>query len=137
MESAWAQFTADDGTWDRLLLAWPLPGARAGNKHFVAYLRFPPGGGEFSAQADHPAAGDLTGFVIQRSGERACLSRVQRGALRIAGGPYRRAGRLDLHCADGMTLRGEFQAIRSKLALRFFEEEHAADVAALAAPEAG
>ena len=43
LESDRAQFATADVPWDRLLLAWPLPGARTGGEHFILYLRLPPG----------------------------------------------------------------------------------------------
>ncbi|MHC4067330.1 MAG: hypothetical protein ACYSUI_22900, partial [Planctomycetota bacterium] len=59
------------------------------------------------------------------------------GFAAITGDSQRRNGTLELECADGTTLRGRFRAVRSNLALRFFEEDRAADVDALGAPAEG
>ena len=137
LESDRARFATEDGPWDRLLLAWPLPGARTGGERFVLYLRLPPGGGEFCTERTDDGRGDLAGFLIQRTGHRAGLSRVRQGSVSVTGGAERRTGRLELECADGTALRGSFRAVRSDLALRFFEEDHAADVEALGRPGQG
>ncbi|MHC4065602.1 MAG: hypothetical protein ACYSUI_14050, partial [Planctomycetota bacterium] len=59
LESEWAHFASEDSPWDRLLLAWPLPGARSGNKHFVLYLRLPRGAGRYSVEEDDDQHNDL------------------------------------------------------------------------------
>ena len=137
LESNWAHFAAGEAG-DRVLLAWPLPGARAGRKHYQLYLRLPAGGGEFAIDPDAGDRAKAAGFLIQETGRLAGLARVQQGTVTISKGKDRRTGRLDVRCRDGTEVRGDFRAVRSDLTVRFFEDDHAADVQALApANEAG
>ena len=131
LESNWAHFAAGEAG-DRVLLAWPLPGARAGRKHYELYLRLPAGGGTFAIDPDAGDRAKAAGFLIQETGRLAGLARVQQGTVTISGGKGRRTGRLDVRCTDGTEVRGDFRTVRSDLTVRFFEDDHAADVRALA-----
>ncbi|MCH7814327.1 MAG: hypothetical protein IID40_09940, partial [Planctomycetes bacterium] len=134
--SAWARFALSEQDGDRLLLGWPLPGARTGRRHYQLYLRFPPRSGDFAADPSVGSA-DLTGFLIQHLGRQADLTRIEAGSLSIGGGDQRRTGRYDLTFADGTALRGRFRANWSDLALRFFEDDHAGDLSPPGEPAAG
>lgn len=134
LESNWAHFAAAE-TCDRLLLAWALPGARAGPKHYQLYLRLPVGGGTFRVGPDGNHRGQTAGFLIQKTGRLAGLTNLRQGAVTVSPGSSQRTGRVDVQCTDGTEIRGDFRAVRSDLTVRFFEDEHAADVRALARRE--
>lgn len=135
LESEWARFALSERDGDRLLLGWPLPGARTGRRHYQLYLRYPPGTGVVAVDPSGES-GNLTGFLIQHLGRQADLTRIETGSFSIGGGSRQRSGKYDLTFTDGTTLRGRFRANRSDLALRFFEDDHAGDLSPPGAPPA-
>jgi hypothetical protein len=133
LESNWAHFSRNEESGARLLLAWCLPGARVGQKHYLLYLRLPPGDGTLDVGAKVGDQKAAWGFLIQRGGRSAGLSGLERGTITVSGGKNRRTGKLSVECADGTRIQGGFRAVRSDQTVRFFEEEHAADLANAAA----
>ncbi|MCP4251528.1 MAG: hypothetical protein GY778_31205 [bacterium] len=127
LKSVWAHFALSEQDGDRLLLGWPLPGARTGRRHYQLYVRIPSPKGVVAADASIGSA-KLTGFLVQQLGSRVDLTRIETGSLSIGSENRQRSGKYEMTFADGTTLRGRFRANRSDLALRFFEEDHAGDL---------
>ncbi len=129
--SEWASFHATDDT-DRLLLGWPLPGARGGRRVFELYLRLPQGNGSFSAKASEEGSPAVTGLFYQNAGRRAGRTHLVDGTVTVTGsrggGAEWREGTFDLACRDGTRLVGRFRAKRSRILLMSFEDRHAADI---------
>jgi hypothetical protein len=137
LESAWAYASDGSGGSERILLAFPLPGARAGDKQFFLYLRLP---GKRSAPVaigdPLPDGSRVGGFLIQVTGKLAGKTVFMRGSVELHGvafdGGKRRKGKLTLYCTDGSMIDGEFTAKVAPLEVRDFEDAKAADVRALA-----
>lgn len=139
LHSEWAHFDDGDGDARRLLLAFPLPGAWGGTQQFVLYVRLSPDAE--TAEIGEPFDVErVAGFFIQRRGAAAGLAEFAAGRITVSGvafgGQRWRQGTIELEAGDGTKLRGRFRAERSARRLRDFEEQHAADVAALLAPQA-
>ena len=129
LQSEQAEFATGSDRTDRLLLAWPLPGALAGRPEYTLYLRVPGGGGTFEVGERADDGGGVAGFLTQQAGRLAGLTWVKAGSVTVGGGAESRHGRLQLRCEDGTEVVGRFRAARADLAVEFFEDNRAADLA--------
>ena len=118
LHSTWAAF-AENGSM-RALLAFPLPGARRGDKHFYIYLRCPSATGHFLLAPGGPD--DVRGFFKQVTGRHAGVAPFVQAAVTIDGDQNACAGRFEFECDDGTILRGEFRATRDDSIVQQFEE---------------
>ncbi len=124
---------APDGV-RRVRLAFPMPGAWSG-RSFLFYLRVPAAPGTHPIGAPLPGGGVVGGFFIQAAGRNKGLTEFVSGYVVVSdvlGRRDRRRGRIDVRCADGTVLSGEFAAQEDALELRDFEErDRPGDVQAL------
>ncbi len=134
LTSFWAYFDESPPV-ERVLLAFPLPGAWAGKQEYCLYLRLLDKKGTCKIGE---AIGErrVCGFFLQKSGRLAGLAEFAAGKIVTKGlafdGGKMRDGRVDLQCIDGTKIAGQFIAELAPLELRDFEEYlHAADVQAL------
>ena len=118
LQSTWAAFAENGST--RALLAFPLPGARRGDKHFYIYLRCPSATGRFLLAPDGPD--DVRGFFKQVTGQHAGVTPFVQAAVTIDGDQKTCAGRFEFKCDDGTILQGEFRATRDDWIVQQFEE---------------
>ncbi|MCH8054216.1 MAG: hypothetical protein IH895_09160 [Planctomycetes bacterium] len=118
LQSNWAAFAENGST--RALLAFPLPGARRGDKHFYIYLRCPSATGRFLLAPGGPD--DVRGFFKQVTGRHAGVARFIQAAVTIDGDQDTCAGRFEFKCDDGTILQGEFRATRDDWIVQQFEE---------------
>ncbi len=118
LQSSWASFAENGST--RVLLGYPLPGARQGNKHFYIYLRCPSATGRFLLAPGGPD--DVRGFFKQATGRHAGVASFVRAAVTIDGSQDACVGRFEFECEDGTVLQGEFRATRDDWAVQQFEE---------------
>ncbi len=138
LHSEWGSFDGGGERPRRLLLAFPLPGAWAGTRHFLLYVRLP-GDAETTAQVgDLTSDGPVAGFFVQTRGHAAGLTRVVDGTVTVEGvtfgGDAWCEGTFELVTDDGSHLDGRYRAKRSRFRLRDFEEEeYRGDVEALRA----
>jgi hypothetical protein len=146
VRSDWAAFAPGHNGVDRVLLSWPLPGARYGQPVYQLYLHVPAEPGAFpvgrASRGQHPVAG----MFIQRSGRYAGRTDLVKGRLRLDGrggqGPTHRRGDLIVDCRDGTRIAGRFDAVLSVTTVTEFEDRHRSDIremtaASGAAPSAG
>jgi hypothetical protein len=119
---------------ERVLVEFPLPGARTGRSTYVLYLRVPAGAeGVTLGRQGSPLAG---GFLIQTRGDYAGLARVTGGTVRVRGdsqaGTAQRTLELNLTFDDGSRTVGKVIATRDEYAVsRFEQRRRPADVAVL------
>ena len=118
LQSNWAAFSENGST--RALLAFPLPGARHGDKHFYIYLRCPSATGHFLLAPGGPD--DVGGFFKQVAGRHAGVTPFVQAAVTIDGDQNACAGRFEFECDDGTVLQGEFRAPRDDWIVQQFEE---------------
>ncbi len=118
LQSNWAAFAENGST--RVLLGFPLPGARHGAKHFYIYLRCPSATGRFLLAPGGPD--DVRGLFKQVTGRHAGVTSFVQAAVTINGDQDQCAGRFEFECDDGTTLRGEFRAARDDWIVQQFEE---------------
>jgi len=136
LRSHWAYASDDAGSPERIVLMFPLPGARAGDRQYFVYLRVPgKRSNPFAIGEPIPGGGHVGGFLIQAKGELAGKTVFKQGRIELHGLPFdggrRRQGKLTLHGEDGSTIEGEFIAVLSPLEVRDFEDAKAGDVRAL------
>ncbi len=135
LRSEWADFVGGDDQPRRVLMAFPLPGAIAGNRHFLLYLRLP--GTTTMTRVGPRRDGQIVGgFFIQTRGKSAGITRIVDGTITAEdvafGGDKWCKGFFDLTTDDGTHLDGSYRAKRARFRIRDFEEEsHRADVDAL------
>lgn len=128
LSSDWSYESSAAGrqTW---LLAYPLPGSRAGLRAFVIYLSAPNRSGTIPVNPDNPDA--VHGFLVQEVGQLAGRTDLVGGAVRIRN-PWLSKGKrrldIDLHCEDGTTIRGRATAENAPGPIRAFEQEYELDV---------
>jgi hypothetical protein len=118
----------------RVRLAFPMPGAWSG-RSFLLYVRVPAAPGTHRIGAPLSDGGSVGGFFIQAAGRNKGLTAFVSGHVdmsNVLGRQDRRRGRIDVRCADGTVLSGEFLAQEDALELRDFEErDRPGDVQAL------
>ncbi|MBN1344146.1 MAG: hypothetical protein JXQ73_15785 [Phycisphaerae bacterium] len=136
LSSAWAYVSDDVPGVERLVLMFPLPGARAGDRQFFIYLRVPGTQSKPIRIGDPLPNGEkVAGFLIQATGRFAGKTLFTKGTIELTGvafgGGMRRQGKIAFHCADDSLVDGEFTAIVSPLEVTDFEEAKAGDVRAL------
>lgn len=135
LRSEWAYVADDEPGVERVVLAFPLPGARAGDRRFHVYLRTP---GKQAGPAHIgdalPGGGRVCGFLIQAAGRLAGKTVFVKGQIELRGVAFdggRRRGKISLQCADGSSVEGEFLALVAPLEVMDFEQAKAGDVRAL------
>ncbi len=106
LQSEWALFTEHGGF--RVLLAFPLPGARGGDQQYQLYWRCPSRNGLFELQSGD--ADEVRGFFRQIRGRHAGIAPFTEAMIKISGRGETRSGWFDIRCSDGMRLKGEFVA---------------------------
>jgi len=121
---------------ERILVEFPLPGARTGRPTYVLYLRLP--AGTETVKIGPEGSPLAVGFLIQTRGEYAGLARVTGGTVVVRGDSQaagaRRTLELDLSFEDGSRSVGQLIATRDEYAVsRFEQKDRPADVAALVA----
>ncbi len=142
LRSEWAFASDDQPGLERIVLMFPLPGAQAGDRQFFVYLRVPGKRAKPVLIGDPlPGGGRVGGFLIQTTGPLAGKTHFTKGRIRLRGSPFdggdRRVGSLDLYCADGSVVVGEFTAVVSPLEVTDFEVARAGDVHALVEADGG
>ena len=123
----------DAGARRRVLLEFPLPGARSGFPAFHVYLDVPRDADIAEIDRIDPVA--ARGFFIQEVGQLRGKSVFSRGEIRSASILFvRDAHRMTLELADtaGMRITGRARVERNEPLVRQFRLRHAADVALLA-----
>ncbi len=120
LRSEWAAFAQNDST--RVLLGFPLPGARRGDKHYHIYLRCPSQVGHYALAPDGPD--DIRGFFQQASGRHAGVTLFVRATVSLSGDGRSCSGRFEIECDDGTQLKGDFVARRNDWHIRQFEQSH-------------
>ena len=118
-----AYFTEKNGT--RVLLAFPLPGARRGAKRYFIYMRCPSAGGQYALGPD--GADDVRGFFQQVRGRHAGVSPFVKAAISLTSDADSCSGRFELECEDGTQLEGDFVARCGAGEVRQFEESFGLD----------
>ncbi len=136
LRSGWAYVADDAPGLERILLMFPLPGARAGDRQFFIYLRVPGRQSKPVHVGDPlPEGGRVCGFLIQATGQLAGKTVFEKGKIQLQGVPfdggYRRQGRITLYGADGSMVDGRFVAVVDSLEVIDFEDDKAGDVRAL------
>lgn len=116
--SDWAVFAEDGGT--RVLLSFPLPGARRGNKHYQLYWRCPSHSGVFELRSG--GADNVRGLFRQLRGRHAGMEPFERAMIQISGSAETCSGWFEIQCRDGTRLKGDFVARRSDWEVVEFEE---------------
>jgi len=142
LRSEWAFASDEQPGLERIVLMFPLPGAQAGDRQFFAYLRVPGKRAKPILIGDPlPGGGRVGGFLIQTAGPLAGKTLFTKGRIRLRGSPFdggdRRVGSIDLYCADGSVIVGEFTAVVSPLEVTDFEVARAGDVRALVEADGG
>lgn len=130
LESDWA-YHAADGSLTCVLLAFPLPGSKAGPRDFFLYLRAPVG----ESNVNEPAADGSGGFFLQVVGALAGKSRVTGGRVHIGKvlfQPRKRRLEFSLQLDDGSTLAGKALTREDGPEVHAFERRYSGDVALLA-----
>jgi hypothetical protein len=140
LRSEWAYIADEDPDLHRILLSFPLPGARAGDKRFFLYLRVPSRmSGPVRVGDALPDGGKVGGFFIQSTGRLAGKTTFVDGKVEVRRPPLtssqRREGKVALDCSDGSFIRGEFRAIISPFEVLDFESSRAGDVRELLGPQ--
>ena len=123
LASSWALFANNDAA--RVLLAFPLPGAQRGAKHYYVYLRCPAIPYHSTQQDD--ASGDVGGFFQQVKGRYAGITEFDHVTIHVDGGDEVCSGRFQIVCDDGTELNGDFVAQRDDQRVRQFEETFGID----------
>lgn len=118
LSSDWAVFAEDGGT--RVLLAFPLPGARRGDKQYQLYWRCPSHSGRFVLQAG--GADHVRGFFRQLRGRHVGIVPFEEATIQISGSGETSSGWFEIQCRDGTRLKGDFIARRSDWEILEFEE---------------
>jgi len=133
LRSQWAYAANDQTGVERILLIFPLPGAKSGDRQFFLYLRVPGKRSRPISVGDPlPAGGQVGGFLIQAKGRLAGKTFVTQGTVELSGQPFDsgkyRLGKLNLFFADGSMVDGEFRAKVAPLDVRDFEDAKAGDI---------
>jgi hypothetical protein len=133
LRSSWAYAADDEVGVERIVLMFPLPGARAGDRRFFIYLRVPGKRRDPMRIGEPlPGGGRVSGFFIQATGRFAGKTVFADGQIELRGVALdrgsRRRGKIDLHCLDGSWIQGEFVARVAPLEVIDFEDSKAGDV---------
>ncbi len=136
LHSEWAYTSTDQPGLERILLMYPLPGARAGDRQFYIYLRLPEiDSGLVRIGDDIQDGSKAGGFLIQATGRLAGKTEFAKGRIELEdvalSRGLRRKGKVVLYCSDGSVIRGEFLAMEAPLEVSEFEADKAGDVNAL------
>lgn len=139
LESDWAYVSNDEPGAERILLVFPLPGARAGDRRFFLYIRAPSGQSRrIQVGSPLPSDGQVGGFFIQTTGRLAGKTTFTEGWVTIRKALLSRSGRrtgdIALNCSDGSFIRGRFNAEISPFELNMFEDAKAGDIRSLIKP---
>jgi hypothetical protein len=119
----------------KLLLGWPLPGARVGPPYYQLFLIIPQTGAKCQFVGEVNPASDTensrppsaTGFVVQARGRNAGRAQVEGGWADMSPGRKLRSGAFDLQFSDGTTMAGTFRAIHAPIEIRTFEDQVVAE----------
>lgn len=132
LETYKAFYAPSPGGWRKMLLGFPLPGARPGVQFerpvYYLFVRFHAG----------PGTHRLTGrsgqeaYLIEAArtpGEKKALWLAREGVVRIEPGdlPLRLVGNLELTCTDGTRLRCSFDAVPNAEEVENFEKAYLPD----------
>ncbi len=120
LSSTWAFFDVAGDV--RVLLSFPLPGARHGEPFYDVYLRCPALNGHYMVSAEGHR--ELEGFFQQVRGRHAGTAPFERATLRISGNRSRCSGQVQAHCRDGTILKGDFFAELDPRRLQDFEQRY-------------
>ncbi len=135
LESDWAYVANDQPGLERIVLMFPFPGARAGDRQFFLYLRVAEAGSKPCRIGDPlPAGGRVRGFFIQATGRLAGKAMFSEGRIELHHGLLSRGsrrGKIDLKCEDGSSVKGRFEATVAPLDVNDFEDLKAGDIRAL------
>ncbi len=118
LQSSWAAFAENGST--RVLLAFPLPGAQRGDKHYYVYMRCSLPQDEPPMKQGGPAV--IEGFFQQVWGRHAGIAPFAQASVQMSGGADSRWGRFEIECEDGTRLQGDFIAKRDDWDVQQFEE---------------
>jgi hypothetical protein len=121
LESSWAHFARDRDDKARVLLAFPLPGARRGDKQYFVYLQFAGDAQEYVLDDQHPLA--MSGFFEQVKGRYAGITQFESAVLKVQRDEQRFRGQFVAVCGDGTGLEGRFDARRDDWIVEQFEKE--------------
>ncbi len=132
LEGNWAYFAPSDHDMLRVLLAFPLPQSRHGDRHYYIYVRCPAHAGSFAYGGESDDS--LSGLFLQSHGRYAGMTLIRGGTLNLGDPSGSCGGQFALTCEDGTELKGTFTAQRREWDVMQFEEQYRHYVRVLDSP---